>query len=75
MEKISEKIRKGRLLMGLGQEELAKKLGVTKNTVWLWEDDRKIPRGDVLLKAIELLDCVHFFSQIMREKILLSIIK
>lgn len=69
MEKISETIKKGRQLMGLNQVELAQKVGVTKNSVWLWENEKKIPSGDVLLRVIETLDCVPvFFPSYVKKK-------
>ena len=39
----------------LTQEELAKKLGVQRSTVAMWETGKAYPRPDKLLKLEELL--------------------
>ena len=49
-------IKRNRLALGLSQEDLAKKLGVSKNTVNRWETARNGPTGGVCLDLVELFD-------------------
>jgi len=45
-ETLGQFIRKLRVLKGLEQRELARKLRVHRNTVYEWENDRKGPSGE-----------------------------
>lgn len=45
--KFSERIKAERLKKNLGQEELAKKLGIQKTRVCMWETQGTVPRQDV----------------------------
>lgn len=40
---ISEKLRSYRLEFGLSQEQLAEKIGVSRQTISNWENDRRVP--------------------------------
>lgn len=40
---------------GLSQAEIARPIGVERATVALWEQHRRIPRGDAALRYAELL--------------------
>ena len=54
MKIIGEMIRKYRLLSGLTQGGLAKKLGVSASTVGMYEQGRRAPNSDMILKICEL---------------------
>ena len=41
---------------GLTQADLAAQVGVTKQTIWLWEADRVKPRGMNLLRYSQALN-------------------
>ena len=47
---LSEKLREVRLSRGMSQVELAKQLGVTKQSVSNWENDNIQPSVDMLVK-------------------------
>ena len=50
-------IQRKRTLVGLTQEELAKKLSVDRSTVTKWETEKSLPRAGVLIKLAEVLGC------------------
>lgn len=52
---LGEKIREVRQSLRMTQQEFAEEIGVERNTVWRWENDRQRPKplGTVLL-LIEL---------------------
>lgn len=50
-------IRTARLKKGLTQRELAKKLGVVRETVSLWESGRNRVNSEKLVRLSEILDC------------------
>ncbi len=52
-----EKITKARKELGLTQEELAGKLGVTRQSVSRWESDLAFPETDKLVTMSKLFDC------------------
>lgn len=51
----------------LTQQEAAEKIGVTKKTVWLWENDLSIPKSDKVDAICEAYglnyDDINFFDQ------------
>lgn len=47
---LNEQIRSLRINMGISQIELAKKLGVTKQSVSNWENDNILPSIEMLIK-------------------------
>lgn len=51
--KFAERIKAERLKRKLGQEELAKALGIQKTRVCMWETQGTVPRQDVLLKLCD----------------------
>jgi transcriptional regulator with XRE-family HTH domain len=53
---LNERIKQQRILHGLNQVELAKKLGVSKQSVSNWENDNIQPSIEMLIKIS------HFFS-------------
>ncbi len=53
MGNIGETIRKYRRCEGLTQEQLGKKLGVSGSTVGMYEQGRRTPNKDMLLKICE----------------------
>lgn len=46
-----------RVSMNITQEDLAKKLGVARSTVAMWENGSNMPRADKLLKLAGLFGC------------------
>ncbi|MBO5402400.1 MAG: helix-turn-helix transcriptional regulator [Clostridia bacterium] len=52
---LSEKLREVRLSRGMSQVELAKQLGVTKQSVSNWENDNIQPSVDMLVKIAQCL--------------------
>lgn len=52
-----EGIRAARLKKGMTQRELAKKLGVVRETVALWESGRNRVNSEKLVRLSEILDC------------------
>lgn len=50
MKTISERIRFLRLDMGLSQTKLAKELGVSQDTVSLWERGKSYPDAEMIIK-------------------------
>jgi len=50
-------IRAARLKKGMTQRELAKKLGVVRETVSLWEIGRNQVNSEKLVRLSEILDC------------------
>lgn len=59
---LSQKIRSIRMSRNMSQVELAKKLGVTKQSVSNWENDNIQPSIDMLIKLTEVFsvsaDCL-----------------
>lgn len=53
---LGEKIKMLRLQQGLSQEELAKRLGVVRQTVSKWEKELSLPDSDVLIKIAEVFN-------------------
>lgn len=54
--KLSEKIRRARNAVGLNQEELAEKLGVSYMTIRRWETGKSSPKYEDLEKISEIFD-------------------
>lgn len=54
--KIGLVIRKKRREKDFSQEDLAQKIGVSKNNVWAWENNKYEPSGKTLLNLMEILD-------------------
>lgn len=52
---LSEKLREVRVSRGLSQVELAKQLGVTKQSVSNWENDNIQPSVEMLVKIAQTL--------------------
>ncbi|NLZ54316.1 MAG: helix-turn-helix domain-containing protein [Thermoanaerobacteraceae bacterium] len=55
MSIIAKRIREMREKIGLNQEELAALVGVSKNTVWNWENGKREPRSTEINKLAEVL--------------------
>ena len=53
---LNEKIRELRIASGISQVELAKRLGVTKQSVSNWENDNIQPSIDMLIKISKELN-------------------
>lgn len=51
----AQRIRFYRKAKGLTQRELAEAMGVTATTVWLWEDGRRSPTYETLIRIQEFL--------------------
>lgn len=47
-------VRKSRLMT---QAEVAKRLGVSRTTVTMWESGKSLPRGKTLIKLASVLEC------------------
>lgn len=54
---IGKKIRAVREKMGLTQEELAERIGITSSAIGNYERDVSHPREDILYKLFEVLNC------------------
>lgn len=52
---IGEKIQKQRMQLGLSQEELGKKLLVSRQTISFWENNQTVPTIDNLIRLKEIL--------------------
>ena len=52
---LAQRIRESREFLGLTQGDLAILVGVSKNTVWNWENERREPRGDEIKKLASAL--------------------
>jgi len=52
---IGEKIQKQRMQLGLSQEELGKKLLVSRQTISFWENNQTVPTIDNLIR----LKCLY----------------
>lgn len=46
-----------RMSVNMTQEELAKKLNVTRSTISMWETGNSFPRTDKLFLLAQLLNC------------------
>lgn len=55
-DKVAEIIRANRVQKGLTQEELAEKVGFTRNTIARIENRRFSPNADQLYKILEVLE-------------------
>lgn len=64
---IGENIKKYRKEKGMTQEELAKKCGLSKNGLWNYENNRREPTIDVLIKISDALEVSLF--DILGDKI------
>lgn len=53
MLRIGDKIKKIRDLNGYTQDDLAKKLGISKSTIGMYEQNRRSPDLDILLRISE----------------------
>ena len=53
---IGDKIRQKRQELNISQEKLANLLNVTLQTVYRWEQDKTVPRSDILRKMAEIFD-------------------
>lgn len=51
------KIRERRLSSNMTQDEMAKKLDVTRSTVAMWENGEAMPRADKLPELAKVLGC------------------
>lgn len=56
MQANSQAIRRGRLAKGLTQAELADKVGLSRQAIWLIESDRNGVRPPTLRKIADALD-------------------
>lgn len=54
---ISERFKKERLKLKLTQEQLAKKLKISRSNVANWENDQNNPSVDMLFKCSKLFGC------------------
>lgn len=54
--KIGKLIREKRRQRNLSQEDLAKLIGVTKNNIWAWENDKYQPNGRSIIQIMEKLE-------------------
>jgi len=52
---IGDRIRLYRLQKGFYATDLAKELGVTKDTIWNWENHRTNPQGPKMRKILKLI--------------------
>ena len=53
---LSETLKEIRESAGLTQEELAEKIGVQRNTVWRWENNRATMKADMLQSVANALN-------------------
>lgn len=53
---LCEQIKNLRMLKGINQVELAKALGVTKQSISNWENDNIMPSIDMLIKIAKFFD-------------------
>ncbi|MGN1168337.1 MAG: helix-turn-helix domain-containing protein [Lachnospiraceae bacterium] len=66
---LGEQIRQLRLSHNLNQVELAKKLGVSKQSVSNWENDNIMPSIDVLKKICSFFSCsADYLLEINHDK-------
>lgn len=66
---LGEQIRQLRLSHNLSQVELAKKLGVSKQSVSNWENDNIMPSIDILKKICSFFSCsADYLLEINQEK-------
>lgn len=52
---LGERIQKARDDLGIGQAEMARRVGVVTTTAWRWEHDRSAPRPSDLERLAEVL--------------------
>lgn len=61
---IGTRIKEARINMGLTQEELANKIGVTKGAIGNYENEVSTPKIDLLYKLFDVLQCdANYFYQ------------
>ena len=53
---VGDHLRKKRLELHLLQKDVAKKFGVSEDTITNWENNRHSPQGKLMLKAIQFID-------------------
>lgn len=53
---IGEKIKQARKEKGLTQDELAQKIGISKNGLWNYENNKRYPNIEILTKIVDVLD-------------------
>ena len=56
MDAVGKRIREARQAMGMTQAELAKRLGVTYQNIGQWENGKRIPRVETLMKIGQALN-------------------
>lgn len=54
---LGEKIKKERTEKGLTGEELGKIIGVSRNAISNWENNRRVPDNETLKKLSQIFDC------------------
>ena len=65
--KIGEKIANLRIMLGMSQEQLAEKLGVSRQSISKWEMAQALPQIDKVLQICELFGIST--DQLLYEKI------
>jgi len=56
MEKLAEKLRNARIYAGISQTELSGRVGVSRRSIFAYENGVSVPRKNVLRKLAEELD-------------------
>jgi len=65
---IGKTIKIARIKKGMSQKELAEAMGVDISAISLWEKNKRIPSGDLLIKLANELDIVEdFFPNYTRK--------
>ncbi len=68
---LGEQIKQAREKKNLSQEDLAERIGVSRQAVSKWENDTSVPQGinrEVLAEVLELEPWVPFFLSSYRRK-------
>ena len=67
---VGAQIRKYRSNMGISQEQLAEKLGVTRQAVSRWESDAAYPETDKIVRMAQILEvsCDYLLQDGVDEK-------
>lgn len=55
MGNFTDNLRNRRVQLGMNQTELAKKIGVTPTTIWLYERGEATPKIDIALRLAKVL--------------------